>query len=64
MTERENQFAGSVGIAPAQTADALLQEEERYRYREKWRADNKQAIEAYNERVKRDGVFGDDVRDF
>ena len=41
-----------------------MQEEVRRRYREKWRADNKQAINAYNERVNRDGVFGDDVRGF
>ena len=56
--------ARELGMNVSQTVDALLQEEVRRRYREKWRADNKQAIAAYNERVKRDGVFGNDVRSF
>ena len=64
MTERENQFAGSVGIAPAQSADALRQKDPRRRYREKWRADTRQAMDAYNERVRRDSVFGDGLRSF
>ncbi len=56
--------ARELGMNVSQTVDALLQEEVRRRYREKWRADNKDAIAAYNERVKRDGAFGDDVRSF
>jgi antitoxin CcdA len=52
------------GKDATQTADAPLQEEVQRRHREKWRADNKQAIEVYNARVKRDGVFGNDVRGF
>ena len=56
--------ARELGMNVSQTVDALLQEEVRRRYREKWRADNKDAIAAYNERVKLDGVFGDDVRSF
>ena len=57
-------MAREPGTNVSQTVDALMQEEVRRRYREKWRADNKQAINAYNERVNRDGVFGDDVRGF
>lgn len=58
------EMARELGMNVSQTVDTLLQEEVRRQYREKWRADNKQAIAAYNERVKRDGVFGDDVRNF
>lgn len=47
----------------SQTLDTLLQQEVRRRYREKWQADNQQAIAAYNERVKQDGVFGDNGPD-
>ncbi|MCG8503264.1 MAG: type II toxin-antitoxin system CcdA family antitoxin [Sphingomonadales bacterium] len=32
--------------------------------REKWLRENREAIEAYNERVKRDGVFGEAFRRF
>lgn len=58
------ELARELGMNVSQTVDALLQEEVRRRYREKWRAQNREAIAAYNERVKRDGVFGDDVRSF
>lgn len=58
------ELARELGMNVSQTVDALLQEEVRRRYREKWRTENREAIAAYNERVKRDGVFGDDVRSF
>jgi antitoxin CcdA len=58
------ELARELGINVSQTVDALLQEEVRRRYREKWRAENREAIAAYNERVKRDGAFGDDLRNF
>ena len=32
--------------------------------RAEWRVNNAGAIDAYNARVKRDGVFGDCLRDF
>lgn len=48
----------------ATTVDALLQGELRRLYREKWQAENRQAIADYNERVRLEGVFGDDVRGF
>lgn len=58
------ELARELGMNVSQTVDALLQEEVRRRYRDKWRAENRDAIAAYNERVKRDGAFGDDVRSF
>ena len=47
-----------------QTLDALLKAEVERRYREKWLKENQRSIATYNERVARDGVFGDDLRDF
>lgn len=57
-------LARELGMNVSQALDAFLQEEVRRLYREKWRAENRQAIAAYNQRVRRDGVFGDDVRSF
>lgn len=58
------EMARELGMNVSQTVDGLLAEAVRLRYRENWRADNREAIAAYNQRVGRDGVFGDDVRDF
>ena len=58
------ELARELGMNVSQTLDTLLQQEVRRRYREKWQAANQQAIAPYNERVKRDGVFGDSVRSF
>lgn len=30
----------------------------------RWQEENREAIEAYNARIERDGMFGDDVRMF
>ena len=57
-------LARELGMNVSQTVDTFLQEEVRRLYREKWRAQNRPAIAAYNQRVRRDGVFGDDVRSF
>ena len=57
-------LAHELGMNVSQTVDAFLREEVRRVYREKWRAENQQAIAAYNQRVRGDGVFGDDVRSF
>ena len=57
-------LARELGMNVSQAVDIFLQEEVRRLYREKWRTENRQAIAAYNQRVKRDGVFGDDVRSF
>ena len=58
------EMARELGMNVSQTVDALLQAEVKRLFREKWRAENKQAIAAYNARVKQDGVFGEGVRDF
>ena len=49
-------LARELGMNLSQTVDTLLAEEVRRRYRERWNADNKGAIDAYNERVKRNGL--------
>ena len=58
------EMARELGMNVSQTVDTLLQAEVKRLFREKWRAENKHAIAAYNARVKQDGVFGDGVRDF
>ena len=49
-------LARELGMNLSQTVDALLAEEVRRRYWERWNADNKGAIDAYNERIERDGL--------
>ena len=58
------EVARDLGMNVSQVVDAFLQEEVRRRYREKWLAENREAIAEYNERVKREGVFSDGVRGF
>lgn len=48
--------ARELGMNVSQTVDALLAEEVRRRYWEKWNEENKEAIEAYNERIARYGL--------
>ena len=48
--------AKELGMNLSQTVDAFLQEEVTRRYWEKWRDDNKEAFEAYNERITREGL--------
>jgi antitoxin CcdA len=50
------EMARELGMNVSQTVDALLAEEVRRRYWERWNADNKGAIDAYNERIERDGL--------
>ena len=49
-------MARELGMNISQTVDALLAEEVRRRYWAKWNEDNKEAIEAYNERIARHGL--------
>ena len=49
-------LARELGMNLSQTVDALLAEEVRRRYWERWNVDNKGAIDAYNERIERDGL--------
>lgn len=49
-------MAKELGMNISQTVDALLAEEVKRRYWEKWRDDNEEAFAAYNERVRREGL--------
>ena len=48
----------------SQTVDALLTEEVLRRYWQRWQQDNAQAIDDYNERIAREGLFSDRYRSF
>ncbi len=48
--------AREMGINISQTVDTLLADEVKRRYREKWNEDNKAAIDAYNERIEKEGL--------
>jgi antitoxin CcdA len=48
--------AKEMGMNISQTVDALLADEVKRRYWEKWRDDNKDAFQAYNERIQREGL--------
>lgn len=49
-------MARELGMNLSQTVDALLAEEVRRRYWERWNEENKEAIAAYNERIEREGL--------
>ncbi|MBS0316280.1 MAG: type II toxin-antitoxin system CcdA family antitoxin [Proteobacteria bacterium] len=49
-------MAKDLGMNISQTVDALLAEEVKRRYWEKWRDDNREAFAAYNERIRREGL--------
>jgi antitoxin CcdA len=46
------------------TLEAALTEQLRIRRRDRWRAENEAAIEAYNRDVDQNGSFGDHARSF
>ena len=48
--------ARELGMNLSQTVDALLAEEVKRRYWEKWRDENQDAFAAYNERVAKHGL--------
>ena len=49
-------LARELGMNLSQTVDSLLADEVRRRYWERWNSDNQGAIDAYNERIARDGL--------
>jgi antitoxin CcdA len=51
-------------ITPSPTPEEDLAEEIRKRDRERWLEENREAIEAYNELVAKEGVFSDGLRSF
>jgi antitoxin CcdA len=48
--------ARELGMNVSATVDALLAEEVRKRYWERWNEENKEAIEHYNARIAREGL--------
>jgi len=50
------EVARDMGMNISQTVDALLADEVKRRYWEKWREDNKEAFAAYNERIAKEGL--------
>ena len=48
--------AREMGMNLSQTVDALLAEEVKRRYWERWNEDNKEAIAEYNARIAREGL--------
>ena len=49
-------LARELGMNISQTVDALLAEEVRKRYYQRWNTDNADAIAHYNERIEREGL--------
>ncbi|MBC5766945.1 type II toxin-antitoxin system CcdA family antitoxin [Ramlibacter albus] len=50
------EMAKELGMNISQTVDTLLAEEVKRRYWEKWQEENKEAIQAYNERIAKFGL--------
>ncbi len=48
--------ARELGMNLSQTVDALLADEVRRRYWQRWNEENKAAVEHYNQRVAREGL--------
>lgn len=58
------QKAQELGINPSEALEAALTDQIRQRQRELWLEENREAIEAYNELVAKDGVFNKGLRGF
>lgn len=58
------QRAKSLKINLSSVVEAALESEIRTREQRAWLVENRDAIRAYNERVEREGVFGDRWRRF
>ena len=56
--------ARDLDVNLSQTLEEALIEVVRQRTRERWLAENREAIEAYNQHVDSHGVFGDKLRGF
>jgi antitoxin CcdA len=56
--------ARAAGINISATLEAALADQLRIRKRERWQAENAEAIEAYNSDVDKNGSFGDHARGF
>ncbi len=56
--------ARALGIPLSATVEAALRTSVAEARERRWLEENREAIAAYNARVERDGMFGDDVRMF
>jgi len=56
--------ARALDINLSATLERALEAEVRARKRERWLEENREAIEAYNARIERDGMLSDYVRAF
>jgi antitoxin CcdA len=56
--------AREAGVNLSATLERALIEELAAARRRKWREENREAIQAYNEHIEKHGVFSDDVRRF
>jgi antitoxin CcdA len=56
--------AREAGVNLSATLERALVEQLAEVKRKKWRKDNREAIDAYNEHVKKHGAFSDGVRTF
>jgi antitoxin CcdA len=56
--------AKALEINLSATFEHALEEAVRARKRERWLAENRDAIAAYNERIERDGMFSEGLRSF
>jgi antitoxin CcdA len=56
--------ARAAGVNLSATLERALTEELTAAKRKKWRDENKDAIDAYNDHVEKHGTFSDDVRKF
>ena len=56
LTAKVLDAARELGINLSQTVDELLAAEVERRYWQRWNEDNREAIEAYNARIERDGL--------
>jgi antitoxin CcdA len=56
--------AREAGVNLSATLERALTEELAALKRQRWREENREAIEAYNEHVEKHGAFSDEVRSF
>lgn len=56
------EMARELGMNLSQTVDALLAEEVRKRYFERWNVENAEAIAHYNARIEREGTLSQRIR--
>jgi antitoxin CcdA len=56
LTSKTVDMAKELGINLSQTVDIWLSEEVKRRYWERWREDNREAIEEYNQRITKEGL--------